>query len=93
MWHRLFVAYVLILPTLHGDKSGESKAMALCRLCFVPCLPDDVQDMVKQGQAGNALAWMWFGRPWRLSPRLLLRGRGSLWLQNRVAFKPAGELG
>ena len=66
--------------------------MALCPLCFVPSLPDDVQDMVKWGQAGNSLAWMWFGQPLRLSPCLLL-WEGGLWLQNSVAFRPAGELG
>lgn len=76
MWHRLFVAYVPILPTLHGAKSGESKAMVLCLLCFVPSLADDVQDLVKWGQAGSGLAWMWFGRPLRLSPCLLLLGGG-----------------
>lgn len=72
MWHRLFVAYMLILPVLHGAKSGESTAMALRPLCFVPSLPDNVQDVVKWGQVGNSLAWMWFGWPSRLSPCLLL---------------------
>lgn len=54
---------------------GKSKAMALCPLRFVPSLPDNVQDMVKWGQAGSGLAWMWFGRPLRLS--LCLRGGGG----------------
>lgn len=47
MWHRRFVASMLILPTLHGAELGQSKATALCPLCFVPSLPDNVQDMVK----------------------------------------------
>lgn len=92
MWHRRFVASLLVLPTLHGAKSGQSKATALCPLCFVPSLPDNVQDVVKRGQVGNGFAWMWFGPPLRLSPGLLL-WEGGLWLQNRVGFKQAGELG
>lgn len=47
-----------------GARLGESQAMALCPLCFVPSLPDDGQDMVKQG---NGLAWMWFGWPLKAS--------------------------
>lgn len=62
MWHKpfLFVGHMLILPMFHRSKSGESKKMALCPLCFLPSLPDDVQDTVKWGQA-NGLTWMWFG--------------------------------
>lgn len=53
MWHRLFVAYVLILPTLHGAKSGESKAMALfpllCSLTSRQC--------PGHGQMGTSRQW------------------------------------
>lgn len=66
--------------------------MALCPFCFVPRLPDIVQDMVKWGQTGNGLAWMWFRQPLRLSSRLLLGG-GGLWLQSTLTFKAARELG
>lgn len=85
MWHKpfLFVGHMLILPMLRRSKSGERKKMPLCPLCFLPSLPDDVQDTGKWEQA-NGLTWMWFGRPLRLAPCLLLgAGGGSLWLQKR----------
>lgn len=76
MWHRL-MASVLILSVLHGARLGESKAVALCPLCFVPSLPDNAQDVVRRGQAGNGLAWMWFGWPLRPSPCSFMWERGS----------------
>lgn len=65
MWYRpfLFVAYMLTLPVLSGTKTGENETMAVCPLCFAPSLPNDVQDMVRWGQASDGLAWMWFGQP------------------------------
>lgn len=77
MWHRL-TASVLILPVLHRARLGESRAMALCPLGFVPSLPDNAQDTVKRGQAGSGLAWMWFGWPLRQSPCSFMWERGSV---------------
>lgn len=76
MWHRL-VASVLI-PVLHRARLGEGRAVAWCPLCFVPSLPEDAQDMVRRGQAGNGLTGMWFGRPLRASPCSFMWERGTV---------------